>query len=74
MGLYYDNDSNLVSKKIINRYWDNDSYQKILYRDGDELLSVSTHSRKWERVNVPRRLRIDIDYDHENGLKITNKS
>ena len=61
------------SKKIINRYWDNDSYQKILYRDGDELLSVSTHSRKWERVNVPRRLRIDIDYDHENGLKITNK-
>ena len=22
---------------------------------------------------MPRRLRIDIDYDHENGLKITNK-
>ena len=64
--------NNKDSKKIINRYWDNDSYQTILYRDGDELLSVSRHRKKWERVNVPRRFKCDIDYDQEKGFKIIN--
>ena len=60
------------SKKIINRFWDNDSYQTFFYRDGDELLSVSRHRRKWERLDVPRRFRCDIDYNHEEGFKIIN--
>ena len=39
-------------KKRINRYWDNDSYMTILYRDGDELLSVSRNRRKWGLVGM----------------------
>ena len=62
------------SKKRINPQWDNDSHQTVLYRDGDELLSVSRHRRKWERVNVFPPARCDIGYDHEEGLKITDAS
>ena len=63
-------------KKGINRYWDNDSYQTILYRDGDELLSVSRNTRRWERISQLKfaRLLCDIDYDNEEGLKIKNAS
>ena len=60
------------SSKGINRYWDNDSYQTILYRDGDELFSVSRYRRKWSRLYVPDRLLCNIDYDNEEGFKIKN--
>jgi hypothetical protein len=60
------------SKKIINRYWDKESHQTTLYRDGDELLSFSSHRRIWKPVNTPNQLRFDIDYDHEEGFKLVN--
>ena len=62
-------------KKGLNRYWDNDSHTTVLYRDGDELLSVSRRRRLWgpEASRKFARLKCDIGYDNE-GLKIKNAS
>lgn len=60
------------SKTIINRYWDKESHQTTLYRYGDELLSFSRQKRQWQRVNTANQLRLDIDYDYEEGLKLVN--
>ena len=57
------------SKKIVNRYWDNDAHQTILYRNNDELLSVIRHKRNWGRVNNPRKLRSDIDNKERSEIE-----
>jgi len=62
------------AKKGMNRYWDNSSYTTILYRDGDELFSVTRDRRRWERVYKFVRFRCNIDYDHEEGFKVVDAS